>query len=98
MALNAWHQDQVVEVPPGARVVGASDFCATAALLYGDSIWTIQPHPEFDSGVVDGLIRYRGPGVVPDAQLQDAATHLKDADNSSDIGTFMAEFFKKERA
>jgi len=98
MTLNAWHQDQVVEVPPGARIVGDSDFCAVAALLYGDTIWTVQPHPEFDSGVIDGLIRYRGPGVVPDALLQHAANHLNEKDNNSDIGTFMAEFFKKERA
>ncbi|MCR8827960.1 type 1 glutamine amidotransferase [Pseudosulfitobacter koreensis] len=98
MALNAWHQDQVVELPPGARIVGESDFCATAALLYGDTIWTIQPHPEFSSSVIDGLIRFRGKGVVPDDQLQEAASHLNEADNSSDIGTFMAEFFKKERA
>ena len=45
--LNAWHQDQVTVIPPGARVVGQSGHCATAALSYGPRLWTIQPHPEF---------------------------------------------------
>ncbi|PRY94679.1 GMP synthase (glutamine-hydrolysing) [Hasllibacter halocynthiae] len=45
--LNAWHQDQVTVIPPGARVVGQSGHCATAALSYGPHLWTIQPHPEF---------------------------------------------------
>ena len=32
LALNAWHQDQVVERPPGAQVVASSPFCENAAL------------------------------------------------------------------
>ena len=46
IALNAWHQDQVVEVPDGARTIASNDFCAHAGLLYGDTIFTLQPHPE----------------------------------------------------
>jgi len=45
LALNAWHQDQVTELAQGAKVVAHPDFCANAALLYDDQIWTIQPHP-----------------------------------------------------
>ena len=52
-ALNAWHQDQVTEVPQGAEVIGKSDFCAHAALVYDDRILTIQPHPEFGPDIVD---------------------------------------------
>ena len=49
--VTGWHQDQVVELPQSARVVGRSDHCATAALAYGNRIWTIQPHPEFGADV-----------------------------------------------
>jgi GMP synthase (glutamine-hydrolysing) len=97
MALNAWHQDQVTALPDGAKVVGSSDFCANAALLYDDHIWTIQPHPEFSSDFVDGLIRTRGKGVVPDALLASAATRLDSPTNNADIAAYIAEFFKKER-
>ncbi|MCX8225380.1 MAG: type 1 glutamine amidotransferase [Sulfitobacter sp.] len=97
MALNAWHQDQVTALPQGAQVVGSSDFCANAALLYDNQIWTIQPHPEFNAEFIDGLIRTRGKGVVPDDKLADAAKLLDDPTNNADIAAYIADFFKKER-
>lgn len=42
----AFHQDQVVEAPPGARVTLASDFTPLAGLDYGDAV-SFQCHPEF---------------------------------------------------
>ncbi len=66
LPLMAWHQDQVVEAPPSARTVGESDFCKNAAFVYGDSTFTVQPHPEFDSKFVEGLIRTRGALIPPD--------------------------------
>jgi GMP synthase (glutamine-hydrolysing) len=99
VALNAWHQDQVVELPEGAQVVGSSDFCANAMLTYGDSIWTLQPHPEFGSDFINGLIQNRGKGVVPDAQLAQASTDLDRPNDNAQMATQMANFFKtKARA
>lgn len=97
-AINAWHQDQVVEKPPMAEVIGSTDFCANAALLYDDRIWTIQPHPEYESDFIDGLITHRGKGVVPDTQLEAATSLLGKPLDSRAIADKMAAFFKKERA
>ncbi len=97
LALNAWHQDQVTELPQGAKVVGASDFCANAALLYDDQIWTIQPHPEFTQDFIDGLIRTRGKGVVPDHQLESASALLGAPTDNAKIAAHIADFLKKER-
>lgn len=96
LSLNAWHQDQVVEVPHNARVVGQSDFCANAMLAYGDNIWTIQPHPEFPAASVDFLINARGRGVVPDNLLDAAQQTLPLPTNNDDIATHMAQFFKSK--
>ena len=98
VALNAWHQDQVVQVPPSAEIVGHSDFCAAAALLYDDTIWTIQPHPEFGAPIIEELATTRGPGIVPQDQLDAATTQLSQPTDNAALGTFMAEFFRKERA
>lgn len=102
MALNAWHQDQVTALPEGAEVIGASDFCAYAALRYDDRIWTIQPHPEFGHDFIDGLLKTRGKGVVPEHQLQAAAASLDAPIDNAAIAARMAAFFKrkteKERA
>ena len=97
VAVNAWHQDQVVDLPSGATVTGSSDFCANAALVYDDQIWTLQPHPEFEAPFVHGLINTRGPGVVPDDQLSAATERLDKPIDSPDIGQQMAAFFKQER-
>lgn len=97
LAVNAWHQDQVTHRPEGARVLASNDFCENAVLAYGDTIWTIQPHPEMSPEFVDGLIRFRGRGLVPDALL-DAAQARNDLPNSNgDVATLMKDFFKKER-
>ncbi|MGB7243044.1 MAG: type 1 glutamine amidotransferase [Sulfitobacter sp.] len=98
VAINAWHQDQVVVPPEGAVVSGSSDFCEYAALLYDDVMWTLQPHPEYGSDFIDGLIRTRGTGVVPDTLLADATAKLDQPTDSAKIAGLMAQFFLKERA
>ena len=101
LALNAWHQDQVVELPEGAKVVASSDFCPYAALAYDNRIWTVQPHPEFGHDFIDGLIKTRGKGVVPEHQLEQATAALGGPIDNQKIADQMAAFFKdnrKERA
>ena len=46
VSVRASHQDQVVEPAPGARIFARSDFCPVAFTTIGDSILTMQPHPE----------------------------------------------------
>ena len=98
MAINAWHRDQVVEKPAQAEVIGSTDFCANAALLYGDHFWTIQPHPEYGHDFLEGLLEHRGKGLVPDTQIEEARNKLGAPLDSSRIAARMTEFFKKERA
>ncbi|MBT2130792.1 type 1 glutamine amidotransferase [Aliiroseovarius lamellibrachiae] len=95
MALNAWHQDQVTVLPEGAEVIASTDFCANAALVYGDQILTIQPHPEFTSELVAGLIEHRGRGNVPDALLSTATENLNTATDNARFAHRMAEMLKK---
>ncbi|OCP36199.1 type 1 glutamine amidotransferase [Ensifer sp. LC163] len=62
--LLAWHQDQVVDLPEDAEVIGSTPFCANAMLRYGDRALTFQPHPEFTPAFFDALILKRG-DVLP---------------------------------
>ncbi|WP_375173434.1 type 1 glutamine amidotransferase [Pseudooceanicola sp.] len=91
-ALNAWHQDQITALPEGARVLAASDRCAYAALAYGDRIYTIQPHPEFDRREVAGLLRVRGDLLdTPTREAAQAALDLP-VDNRSEANRIAALF------
>ena len=55
-ALPAFHQDQVVTLPPGARVLAASAFTPFAALGYDDDTVSVQGHPEFTPAFSAALI------------------------------------------
>jgi GMP synthase (glutamine-hydrolysing) len=59
VTLNAWHQDQVVQIPPGARPIADTDFCGLAGLVYDAPILTLQPHPEFDAAVTGSYLEFR---------------------------------------
>ncbi len=95
VSLNAWHQDQVVELPPGATVIGQSDFCRFAALAFGDHIYTLQPHPEFGADMIDMLLKHRGKGVVPQSVIDAAEARLDHPTHSPVIAKRMAEVFRK---
>jgi len=93
LTLNAWHQDQVVEKPEGAKVVARTDFCANAALLYDDRMFSVQPHPEFSKEFIDGLIKVRGPGLVPDGVLAEATRRIEAPLDSPKLADRIARFF-----
>jgi GMP synthase (glutamine-hydrolysing) len=93
--LNAWHQDQVTELPDDATVYASNAFCANAALVYGKRAFTIQPHPEYGAQFIGGLVAYRGAGVVPDGQLAKARADLEAPVDSSRIANQIAQFFKE---
>lgn len=94
MTLNAWHQDQVTQLPDGAQVIGGNAFCRYGALRYGDRALTVQPHPEFGADMIQGLIDHRGKGVVPDALLETAQERLQSPDDGLKFGAKIAAFFK----
>ncbi len=95
IALNAWHQDQVTQRPENARVVASNHFCENAALIYGKRAFTIQPHPEFDAILVEGLAHHRGPGVVPDEQLAEVRDNLARPIDAQLVANQIAKFFKE---
>ena len=98
VTLNAWHQDQVVALPPGAEVAGRNAFCENAALIYGDRAFTVQAHPEFRDDFIQGLMDTRAKGVVPDDLLAGAAARMGQADGASLLADRIEAFFKQPRA
>lgn len=98
LTLNAWHRDQVVEAPKGAKVIASNDFCTNAALLYDDRALTVQAHPEFRPEFIDGLMKTRGKGLVPDDVMASASARLADPLQDGTIAARIASFFKEHRA
>lgn len=97
VVLNAWHQDQVVTIPPEAEVAGSNDFCRNAALVYGDRAFTVQAHPEFEDAFVRGLMETRARGVVPQDLLDRADARMGEAGGAAGIADRIEAFFKQPR-
>lgn len=91
------HQDQVVAVPPGARIIASSDFTPIAALAYGDQpAISFQCHPEFDMDFSEALYRSRL-GRISDAQLEAAVASLAAPNDCARVGGWIRQFLKDDR-
>lgn len=53
---HAMHRDQVIDVPPGAKVTATSSYCPVAALAYNFPAQSVQFHPEFQKTLVSYAI------------------------------------------
>lgn len=53
---HVWHQDQVTQVPPGARVLGSSDHCPVGVLAYDFPALSVQFHPEYTAEFISWSI------------------------------------------
>ena len=53
---HAMHRDQVIDIPPGAKVTATSSYCPVAALTYDFPAQSVQFHPEFQKPLVEYAI------------------------------------------
>lgn len=65
LRLFALHEEQVLEPPPAARVLGGDAFTPHAALQVGEHILTTQYHPELSREFVLAVLDTFGPGWPP---------------------------------
>lgn len=90
--LTAWHQDQVITPPPGAKVIGRSPFCAVAALAYGAYGLSFQPHPEISGEAVKAYVAAKA-GSLPEDLLAHALAASDLPTDHAAIADRIAAFF-----
>lgn len=88
VVLNAWHQDQVVEKPTDAKVIGSSASCQFAALEYRSNTVSLQPHPEFDNNFTESILEHRGESLPANSRAQ-AAKSLGQELSAVEIATWL---------
>jgi len=89
--LLAFHQDQVVELPKDATVIGSAPHCQYAALQYGQQAISIQPHPEFDDDLVNDILIERG-HLFPKEDVTNAHESLGDELHNSHVASVLRNF------
>ncbi|HFE39303.1 MAG TPA: GMP synthase [Gammaproteobacteria bacterium] len=53
------HQDQVTRLPENAQLLASNDFCPYAMYQLGETIISLQGHPEFSKAYAEALINFR---------------------------------------
>lgn len=89
------HQDQVVEVPPDAKIIASAAYCPVAALSYDFPALSVQFHPEYNHQFASDLIDLYGEELMLSEQVQAARDSLS-AEIKDDLWCHeVAEFFRK---
>jgi GMP synthase (glutamine-hydrolysing) len=78
------HQDQVVRMPDGARVLAANDHCAVSMFMMGDRFLGIQGHPEYSSDYGRALLEARRGKLIPE-EVAEAAIPTYDTPIDRDL-------------
>lgn len=92
---HVWHQDQVTQVPPGAKVIAKADYCPVAGLAYEFPAMSVQFHPEYSADYVSTFLRRSRGEVLSEEQTDAAVAQFDASDVSADLFVSeMAEFFR----
>lgn len=92
---HVWHQDQVTQVPPGARVIGSADYCPVAALSYDFPAMSVQFHPEYAPDYVSTFLRRSRGQVLSEEETDKAVAQFDASDVSADLFAKQAgDFFR----
>jgi GMP synthase-like glutamine amidotransferase len=96
VSIYAFHQDQISQLPAAATVFISSDFCPYAGLTYGDSILSVQGHPEFEASYEHALIEMYAGNIVPEPVAANALLGMQGAGSLADtqmLAYWIAHFF-----
>ncbi len=99
VTLPASHQDQVVKLPPSARVVAASAFTPFGMLAYpADRAMSLQLHPEFDPAYAAALVEGRRGKVLDEEQADHAISSLAAANDRAKAAGWIGNFLETTTA
>lgn len=95
--LLASHQDQVLALPDGARLLARNAHCPIAAYSVGDQVLCVQPHPEFDADYSAYLLNTRRQRFGEDL-YQRAMAALGPQHDGVAMARYMLRFLRQQTA
>lgn len=89
------HQDQVLSLPPGARVTATNEFCQFAGLEYTHApAMSFQGHPEFSDDFFTALYRARQGNPLEPTAVATAVKSLEEEHHNENAGRWLADFYR----
>jgi len=86
------HQDQVHELPPGARNIVSNAHCENAGFVMGDHIFTLQGHPEFIDEYSEAIMSFRYDMIGADRVAQGRASLQQYDQEGARVAGWMLSF------
>ena len=97
LALLASHQDQVLQLPPGATLLASNSHCPIAAYAIGPQVLCVQAHPEFDERY-SALLLGKRKAIFGEALYQERLSSLAQGHDGARFGAFMLRFIEQPAA
>lgn len=95
IAVPASHQDQVVQLPADARVLGGSEFTPYGIVEYPQRrAMSLQSHPEFTPEYAAALIELRRSSKYSPEQADRALDTLREPNDRGRVGRWLAQFLR----
>ena len=93
IAVPASHQDQIVQLPADARVLGGSEFTPYGIVEYSQRrAMSLQSHPEFTPEYAAALIELRRKSKYTADQADRALATLREPNDRERVGRWLAQF------
>ena len=86
------HQDQVVELPPNAELLGGNDFCPNAFYTIEDQVLGIQGHPEFSTQIMTDILTLAVDDLDPAVHQEAVKSMDKGAPEGDLVARWMVDF------
>lgn len=97
LALLVSHQDQVVELPPGAVQLATHPFCANDMYQLDQHILAFQGHPEFPKGYARTIMERRRERIG-ESTFQQGMASLKQATDGAVAARWISGFLRRAAA
>lgn len=91
LGIQAFHQDQVTEIPAGGTRIASSDFCENAALWYPGFALTVQGHPEFSKPYASALMETRRGSVLQSDDVDQALCTMNNDTTRDALAVFIRD-------
>ncbi len=96
LRVNAAHTEQVVALPPGARVLAGNGDCPVGVYAIGTQVFATQYHPEMTDGFLAAAVEEFGPKIS--AQVCAAArASLSPPAETARLVDWVVRFFEQSR-
>ncbi len=94
IAIAVSHQDQVIDPPAEARVLGGSAFTPNGVLAYGADAVSFQCHPEFEPAFAAALIELRRASFADPAEADALIASLQGDNDRSRVADWIRAFLQ----